>query len=116
MAIFMDAIRVGLLGCGGVGSAVARMLHDHADGIERRAGVRIVRFMGIVNGTTNYVLTRMSEDRLTAGEALEEAQRLGYAERDPTADLNGDDAAAKAAILATIAFDLLVTAADVYRE
>src|SRR5207253_1739377 len=83
---------------------------------ESLAGDRILRFMGIVNGTTNYILTRMTEGGMTATAALEEAQRLGFAERDPGADLDGHDAAAKAAILATIAFDLPVVAADVYRE
>jgi predicted amino acid-binding ACT domain protein len=73
---------------------------------ESLAGDRILRFMGIVNGTTNYVLSRMSEEGLSMGQALLEAQRLGYAERDPQADLVGSDAAAKAAILATIAFVL----------
>jgi homoserine dehydrogenase len=80
------------------------------------AGDRILRFMGIVNGTTNYILTRMSEEGMGLAEALAEAQSLGYAEADPTADIEGHDAAAKAAILATIAFDLPVVAADVYRE
>jgi len=230
MAHLMDAMQVGLLGCGNVGAAVARMLDEHAGDIARRAGVRIevarvavrdasrrrsvpvppdvftddpfdvvrdpnmdviveviggtdpasglilealslgkpvvtankellatrsgelfraaraggvdllyeaavgggipiirplrqslagdriLRFMGIVNGTTNYILTRMTEDGMTATEALQEAQRFGFAERDPGADLEGHDAAAKAAILATIAFDLPVVASDVYRE
>jgi homoserine dehydrogenase len=83
---------------------------------ESLAGDRILRFMGIVNGTTNYILTRMSEAGLGLREALAEAQSLGYAESDPTADVEGHDAAAKAAILATIAFDLPVVAGDVYRE
>lgn len=83
---------------------------------ESLAGDRIQKFMAIVNGTTNYVLTRMGEDGLTLAEALREAQGLGYAEADPTADVEGHDAAAKAAILATIAFDLPVVAGDVYRE
>jgi homoserine dehydrogenase len=83
---------------------------------ESLAGDRILRFMGIVNGTTNYILTRMSEEGMGLAEALAEAQSLGYAEADPTADIEGHDAAAKAAILATIAFDLPVVAADVYRE
>ncbi len=60
--------------------------------------------LGIVNGTTNFILTRMTEDGATFADALAEAQRLGYAERDPTADVEGFDAAAKAAIIATIAF------------
>jgi len=80
------------------------------------AGERIRRVTGIVNGTTNYVLSRMSEDRIGYGEALREAQSLGYAERDPTADVEGYDASAKAAILASIAFNADVVAGDVYRE
>lgn len=80
------------------------------------AGERIVRLMGIVNGTTNYVLTRMAEDGLSLQDAVAEAQQLGYAERDPSADIEGFDAAAKAAILAMIAFDTQVVAGDVYRE
>ena len=60
--------------------------------------------MGIVNGTTNYILSRMSEERISYAEALAEAERLGYAERDPSADVEGFDASAKAAILASIAF------------
>jgi homoserine dehydrogenase len=83
---------------------------------ESLAGDRILRFMGIVNGTTNFILTRMTEAGLSVEEALREAQGLGYAESDPSADLEGHDAAAKAAILATIAFDLPVVADDVYRE
>ncbi|GAA3744796.1 homoserine dehydrogenase [Salinactinospora qingdaonensis] len=80
------------------------------------AGDRINRVLGIVNGTTNYILDRM--DALGAGfaESLEEAQALGYAESDPTADVEGFDAAAKAAILARLAFHTPVTAADVHRE
>jgi len=83
---------------------------------ESLAGERIHRVMGIVNGTTNYILTRMSEEKLGYAEALGEAQRLGLAERDPTADVEGDDASAKAAILASIAFGREVVAGDVYRE
>ena len=71
---------------------------------ESLAGEQVHRVLGIVNGTTNYILTRMSEDGATYGEALAEAQSLGYAERDPTADVEGYDAGAKAAIIATIAF------------
>jgi homoserine dehydrogenase len=80
------------------------------------AGERIVRLMGIVNGTTNYVLTSMSEEGSDYAQALAEAQALGYAEADPTADVEGFDAQAKAAILAGIAFDADVAAEDVYRE
>lgn len=83
---------------------------------ESLAGERVRRLMGIVNGTTNYVLTRMSEDGMSFDDALAEAQRLGYAEANPAADVEGHDAAAKCAILASIAFDCLVTADDVYRE
>jgi len=84
--------------------------------LESLAGERIVRVTGIVNGTTNYVLTRMSEDGSSLADAIAEAQSLGYAEADPTADIDGHDAAAKAAILAAIAFDAPVVAGDVYRE
>ncbi|MGH8907317.1 MAG: homoserine dehydrogenase [Egibacteraceae bacterium] len=83
---------------------------------ESLAGDRVRKILGILNGTTNYMLTRMSEDGVQFGEALAEAQRLGYAERDPSADVEGYDAAAKAAILASIAFDTRVVAGDVYRE
>ncbi|MDA8292312.1 MAG: homoserine dehydrogenase [Actinomycetota bacterium] len=83
---------------------------------ESLAGERVRRVTGIVNGTTNYVLSRMSDERIAYGEALREAQSLGYAERDPTADVEGHDASAKAAILASIAFDADVVAGDVYRE
>ena len=83
---------------------------------ESLAGDRLRRILGIVNGTTNFILTRMTEDGQTFEDALAEAQRLGYAERDPTADVEGYDAAAKAAILATVAFGADVASADVYRE
>ncbi|MCC6438180.1 MAG: homoserine dehydrogenase [Acidimicrobiales bacterium] len=83
---------------------------------ESLKGERIKRVMGIVNGTTNYILTRMTESGASYHDALAEAQSLGYAERDPTADVEGYDAGAKAAILATIAFGAAVAAGDVYRE
>ena len=83
---------------------------------ESLAGDRVRRVLGIVNGTTNYVLTRMTESGASFADALEEAQALGYAEADPTADVEGFDAAAKAAILAALAFHTRVTAADVHRE
>ena len=83
---------------------------------ESLAGDRVRRVLGIVNGTTNYILTRMTESGAGFAEALEEAQALGYAEADPTADVEGFDAAAKAAILAALAFHTRVTAADVHRE
>ncbi|MDQ6650204.1 MAG: homoserine dehydrogenase, partial [Actinomycetota bacterium] len=83
---------------------------------ESLAGDRIHRVLGIVNGTTNFVLTRMDETGAGFAEALDEATALGYAEADPSADVDGFDAAAKAAILAGIAFHTRVTAADVHRE
>jgi homoserine dehydrogenase len=83
---------------------------------ESLAGERIDRMMGIVNGTTNYILTRMTEAGTSYAEALAEAQHLGYAERDPTADVEGHDAAAKAAIIASIAFGVRVTQGEVYSE
>ena len=83
---------------------------------ESLAGDDVRRVMGIVNGTTNFVLTRMDETGAGFAEALDEATALGYAEADPTADVEGFDAAAKAAILASLAFHTRVTAADVHRE
>lgn len=83
---------------------------------ESLAGERIRRVMGIVNGTTNFILSKMSESASSYHDALAEAQSLGYAERDPTADVEGFDAAAKAAILANVAFGARVVAGDVYRE
>ena len=83
---------------------------------ESLAGEDISRIMGIVNGTTNFILTRMTEQGMAYAEALTEAQQLGYAERDPTADVEGYDAGAKAAILASIAFGARVRAGDVYHE
>ena len=83
---------------------------------ESLAGDRLTRVTGIVNGTTNFILTRMGERRQTFQEALAEAQALGYAERDPTADVEGFDAAAKAAIIAGVAFGVNVVASDVHRE
>ena len=72
--------------------------------------------MGIVNGTTNFILSAMTSSGESYDAALKEATRLGYAEADPTADVDGFDAAAKAAILASIGFHTRVGAADVYRE
>ena len=83
---------------------------------ESLAGDRITRVTGIVNGTTNFILSKMDASGAGYAEALEEASRLGYAEADPTADVDGFDAAAKAAILASLAFHTRVTAADVHRE
>ncbi len=83
---------------------------------ESLAGDRVTRVLGIVNGTTNFLLDKMDTSGAGFTEALEEAQELGYAEADPTADVEGFDAAAKAAILASLAFHSRVTAADVHRE
>ncbi|MBA2956624.1 homoserine dehydrogenase [Nocardioides sp. MAH-18] len=83
---------------------------------ESLAGDRVTRVLGIVNGTTNFILDKMDTSGAGFAEALEEAQELGYAEADPTADVEGFDAAAKAAILASLAFHSRVTAADVHRE
>ncbi|MDQ4004765.1 MAG: homoserine dehydrogenase [Actinomycetota bacterium] len=83
---------------------------------ESLAGERLTRVLGIVNGTTNYVLTRMTQDGMSFDEALGLAVAEGYAEADPTADVEGYDAAAKCAILASIAFNARVVAHDVYRE
>jgi homoserine dehydrogenase len=83
---------------------------------ESLVGEEITRVLGIVNGTTNYILSRMSESAVSYGDALAEAQGLGFAERDPTADVEGFDSAAKAAIIATMAFGKTVVAGDVTRE
>lgn len=83
---------------------------------ESLAGDTVRRVLGIVNGTTNYILTRMDETGAGFADALEEASALGYAEADPTADVEGFDAAAKAAILAGLAFHSEVGAAEVHRE
>ncbi|WP_439032493.1 homoserine dehydrogenase [Gordonia terrae] len=80
------------------------------------AGDTVERVAGIVNGTTNFILSAMDETGADYADSLAEAGRLGYAEADPTADVEGYDAAAKAAILASIAFHTRVTAADVHRE
>ena len=80
------------------------------------AGDFVTRLMGIVNGTTNYILTKMHEDNREFADVLKEAQALGYAEADPTADVEGFDAAAKAAILSGLDFHTRVTVDDVYRE
>ncbi len=80
------------------------------------AGDTVLRVAGIVNGTTNYILSEMDSTGADYSAALADASALGYAEADPTADVEGYDAAAKAAILASIAFHTRVTADDVYRE
>ena len=83
---------------------------------ESLAAEPVRRVMGIVNGTTNYILSQMTEHGTGYHDALADAQSLGYAERDPTADVEGFDAAAKASIIATVAFGARVVAGSVYRE
>ena len=83
---------------------------------ESLAGDKVRRVMGIVNGTTNFILTRMAETGESFTEALAEAGRLGYTELDPSADIEGYDAASKLAILASLAFNARVVASDVHRE
>jgi homoserine dehydrogenase len=83
---------------------------------ESLAGDSVTTVLGIVNGTTNYVLDKMDSTGSGFTDAVEQAQALGYAEADPTADIEGFDAAAKAAILASLAFHTRVSGADVYRE
>ncbi|MGD6878067.1 homoserine dehydrogenase [Bacillus infantis] len=86
------------------------ILRGLADGL---ASDRITKMMGIVNGTTNYILTKMSQDGSAYGDVLKEAQELGYAESDPTSDVEGLDAARKMAILATLGFSMKVDLDDV---
>ena len=83
---------------------------------ESLVGDQITRVMGIVNGTTNYILTKMDEEGRAFADVLKEAQSIGYAEADPTADVEGIDAASKAAIIAGLAFHSRVSVDDVYRE
>lgn len=83
---------------------------------ESLVGDQITAVIGIVNGTTNFILDKMHTEGVGFSETLNQAQELGYAEADPTADVEGFDAAAKAAILASLAFHTRVRAADVYRE
>jgi len=83
---------------------------------ESLVGDQVHRIMGIVNGTTNYILTKMDESGTAFDDALKQAQQLGFAEADPTADVEAIDAASKAAILAGLAFHSRVSDADVYRE
>jgi homoserine dehydrogenase len=83
---------------------------------ESLVGDKVRRVLGIVNGTTNFILSRMDASGASFGDALEEASALGYAEADPSADVEGFDAAAKAAILASLAFHSRVTIGDVHRE
>jgi homoserine dehydrogenase len=83
---------------------------------EALAGDRIEAIFGIINGTTNYILTKMIDEKMPFDEALKKAQELGFAEADPTLDINGGDAAAKISILASLAFNTCVEYSDVYME
>jgi len=83
---------------------------------ESLAGDRVTQVVGILNGTTNYILTQMTEAGADFADALAEAQQLGFAEADPTADISGADAAAKCAILASLAFDTAIRVSDVFTE
>ena len=83
---------------------------------ESLAGERLTHVLGIVNGTTNFILTKMSETDASYAEVLAEAQELGFAEADPTADVSGADAASKAAILASLAFGTWIASDQVHRE
>ena len=98
---------------GGIEPARTLILRPLAESL---VGDHVERVMGIINGTTNYILTKMHETGASFQGALLEAQSLGYAESDPSADVDGFDAAAKAAILAGLAFHTQVTDEDVYRE
>ncbi len=84
--------------------------------IDNLQGNKILSMMGIINGTTNYILTKMSEDGASYGEVLKEAQRLGYAEADPTADVEGYDAAYKLSILSSLSFHTKIPYTEIYRE
>lgn len=115
------------------GTELARLAHEHGADLfyeaavggaipilralrTSLAGERISRVMGIVNGTTNYILTKMTQEGSDYGQALAEAQALGYAEADPTADVEGFDAAAKAAILSSLAFGTKLQGEEIARE
>ncbi len=95
--------------CGGGIPIVSTLEHD-------LVGNKILTIAGILNGTTNYILSRMDAEGLDFADVLADAQRLGYAEADPTADVDGHDAAAKLAILSSIAFHTRVTTDDVYQQ
>lgn len=95
--------------CAG-GVPVIRVLIDNLQ------GNKILSMMGIINGTTNYILTKMSDDNVSYGDVINEAQQLGYAEADPTADVEGFDAAYKLSILSSLAFHTKIPFSKVYRE
>jgi homoserine dehydrogenase len=97
-------------------ASVAGGIPIHAVLREGISGDRVTALYGILNGTTNYILTEMEERGKPFEEVLREAQRLGYAEADPSADVDGYDARSKLAILAALAFGERITPADIYTE
>ena len=109
------AIRVGILTSGGDCPGLNATLRGVAKALYHRMGDK-VEIVGIMNGTTNYILTKMFEDGMDFTEALAKATELGYAEADPTADVEGLDAGRKVAIMATSAFHSQVKFSDVYTE
>jgi homoserine dehydrogenase len=112
--IFALADKVGVeVGFEGSVAGTVPIIRILQDGL---AANRVEKVMGIINGTTNFILTRMTEDGLSYGEALAEAQRLGFAEADPTLDVEGEDAAHKLAILATLAFGVKPERGDIHVE
>ncbi|TIL62985.1 MAG: hypothetical protein E5Y81_20535, partial [Mesorhizobium sp.] len=123
-----EALRVGIAGLGTVGASVARVLRDKATELTRQCGREVVvsavsardpkrdRGVGILNGTCNYILTRMEAEGLSFDDCLKDAQRLGYAEADPTFDIEGHDTAHKLSILTSLAFGTRIAANDIYME
>src|SRR5437764_843416 len=105
-------LKVGLAGPGTVGGAIPIVKTLR----EGRAGNAVARIYGILNGTCNYMLTRMERERLSFDECLKEAQRLGYAEADPSFDIEGHDTAQKLSILASLAFGVRIDPASIYVE
>src|SRR5438876_686584 len=99
-------LKVGLAGLGTVGASVVRLI----------AGDSVARIYGILNGTCNYMLTRMEREKLSFEQCLKEAQRLGYAEADPSFDIEGHDTAQKLAILASLTFGTRVDPGAIYVE
>ena len=98
--------------------AVGRRRHSDRQDVcgKVMAGNSFERIYGILNGTCNYILTRMEQDKMTFAECLKEAQRLGYAEADPSFDIEGHDTAQKLAILASLAFGTKVDQSAIYVE
>src|SRR5436305_1751966 len=106
-------LKVGIAGLGTVGAEVVRLIEALREGL---AGTEINRVYGILNGTCNYILTRMEREGLSFLECLKDAQRLGYAEANPSFDVDGHDTAQKLAILASLAFGTRIAESAVYVE